>query len=541
LENLEKHFPDEKRIKEFRNDFDIRFSLSNNSVSTSNEKKKISFKITKPELKSFGMIAGIVLLVAFLAFGAFELIQHKVQHDKEAQINSLGNQVEALLNSSQPEKAQAILDVMKNVDPTNKLVISLSQKTDELLQINDQYLLAQKYINDNQFTKALTILQEIDAKSQDFKDVSILLEEVTNKVDSANALTEGTAAYKEGEWQAAIDNFEKVQELDPLYSDVAFREMLLNSYLHRIIQMLETSSSSMDDIVLAETYYRRAIAMVPQNKIYQAERENLQKVSRELLELKFAQTAYAMVSDPTQTLSSVNDALDYIKKSYNLDPSNTALQIEVNKMTLYQAGFQYFVEQDWTSAIQQLKALYTLDNNYANGLARQLLFESYIGRGQQNYNVGFYGDARLQFEAAEALVWNDGNMANLYVARVELAKTLGKLGLFQDGVEYFLYAVQSISYLQFSSTAPDAVAKIADAENFNAVGDYEAAFKVLADVLSSDPFQFQITVQGLQGQCISMIAAQYHSSAQMIIRANHLTQQTILESSQQLVIPVFTQ
>jgi tetratricopeptide (TPR) repeat protein len=244
-----------------------------------------------------------------------------------------------------------------------------------------------------------------------------------------------------------------------------------------------------------------------------------------------------MIADPSQTLAIVNEALSYMKKAANLDPANLTLQNEVNKMTLYQAGVQYYVNMDWSSAVQQFSALVSMDNEYGDGMARQFLFESYIGRGVQFYNVGFFGDARLQFEAAEALMWDEENAADLYIARVELGRTLAKLEEYKDASSYFKYAVETIHYLRYSSISLEAVDGITTAINYHNIGQYEKACEGFIQVLKDDPFQKQITVDGDEGQLLAAIAEQYNSTAQMIIRANLLTQQTVLTSDQELVIP----
>lgn len=539
LDKLEKQYPNEKRLKEFKSDFDLQYTVSRNSAAAIKEKKKITFVSLKPKLKSIGVIASGAVILALLVFMIIVLIQQKTQREKIDQINSLSSQVETLLNSSQPEKAMTIIEVMQGIDPENESVIALAQRTNDLLMVEEQYQSVLEYIEAGDFSQAKVTLQQIQVRTANYKDVALLLDEVTKKVDLQDALSEGEQAFSNGDWQVAIDSLELVMTLDPTYSDQEFKDMLLNSYLHRIIQMLDSSTSSISDIDLAETYYKRALAMIPQSKAYQSERENLQKVSRNLLELQYAQTAYAMVADSAQTIATVNESLSYMKKAANLDPTNATLQDEVNKMTIYQAGVQYYINMDWSSAAQQFSALIAMDDGYAEGMARQLLFESYIGRGVQFYNIGFYSDARIQFEAAESLMWDENNVADLYIARVELGRTLTKLEDYKNASSYFKYAVESIHYLNFSSTALEAVDGVTTAINYHNIGQYEKACEEFILVLKDDPFQDQVEIKGDEGQLLAAIAKQYNSSAQMIIRANLLTQQTVLSSDQDLVIPTF--
>jgi hypothetical protein len=114
-----------------------------------------------------------------------------------------------------------------------------------------------------------------------------------------------------------------------------------------------------------------------------------------------------------------------------------------------------------------------------------------------------------------------------------------KLEDYKNASSYFKYAVETVHYLRFSSTALEAVDGITTAINYHDIGQYEKACEGFIQVLKDDPFQVQVTAKGEEGQLLAAIAEKYNSTAQMIIRANLLTQQTVLTSDQDLVIPTF--
>jgi len=96
--------------------------------------------------------------------------------------------------------------------------------------------------------------------------------------------------------------------------------MLINSYLHRVIQLLENDTTTLPELNQADMYYSRASAMIPPSDVYMYERENLKKASNDLLVVKYPQVAYQMITDPTQTLDTIDQARIYLPKSFNIGP-----------------------------------------------------------------------------------------------------------------------------------------------------------------------------------------------------------------------------
>jgi tetratricopeptide (TPR) repeat protein len=540
LEKLENKYPENRSLSGYREDLDLHSVIASENL--------LHVKKNKPEFhvhftRSILIIIVSVIFTLVIGFLAFILIRNHLQHvtleQKIEQINSLNIQVEALLNSGQPEKALEFVQIMKEIDPENPIVIEASAEVERLNKLNEEYLIAVEYLNQNRYEDALPLLEKINESEANFKDVPHLLESTTVNVEIARSLANGIKAYENKDWQDAIDNLERILELDPSNSDASIKDMLLSSYLKRIIQMLENDTTSIEDISAAETYYRRAIAMIPQSKVYLSERENLQKASRDLLQLKYAQTAYAAIENPAQTLSSVSDAVNFLKKASNLDSSNVALQTEVNKMVLYQAGFQYYLEMNWAAAIQQLTTLTMMEKTYANGYAEQMLYEAHMGRGLQYYNVGFYLDAQKEFEAAESLVLGKNNLLKRFSAELKIGSALWKMEKFEDSASYFEYAFLSINYENWGNEESDLVTGITDAINLYNVGSYKASSDKFVSLLPQVQSLFtekDVTFQ--QGTCYAMIAADYNSSVQEILTLNKLPQQTRSTADQILQIPV---
>ena len=541
LNNLLKKYPGNQRLNEFQRDFDFQYSFHRSSITSEKEGRK---KERSERVRKTGIMAGLVLVAVLVGVGIFAVIYSyttgRQQSLNQSQIELLGSQVQALLTSGQPEKAAEIMQQMKAIEPNNPQVVALGIKTDELLAVNDLYNQALDKINAGQDEEALTLLQQVQVQAPNFKDTSLLITQTTNRIQVKALTAAATQAYNESRWQEAIDGFEQVLALDPASQDAALKEQLLNSYLRRIIQMLESDQTTIDDIAKAELYYRRAIAMIPQSRTFSTERENLQKISSSLLEVKYSQTALALVEDPNQTPASIGQAVNYMSKAANLNPKNNLLKNEADKITMYQVAFKDYLQMDWSTAITQLIKLSGLDKNYANGLANVLLYESYIGRGNQYYSAGLYLDARKDYEAAETLAWELGskNSVKVFMVEMSLGNTLGQLRDYQNAASFFKYAVESVNYASRASGNADFVNNLASAGALYDSGAFKDAYDLYVKTLADKFALFsEIQVNTQEGTCLAFLANQYFSTAQAVMERNGMAKTTQVTVSEPLTIP----
>ena len=224
--------------------------------------------------------------------------------------------------------------------------------------------------------------------------------------------------------------------------------------------MLQNDSVTIDDVETAEGYYRKAVALIPQSREFASERENLQEVSSNLLQLKFAQTAKDILNDPNQTLSDVKKAASYLSKAASIDQTNSALQKDVKNVELYQVGFQDFINGDWIRAITNLSQLVDADTNFANGNAQVLLYEAYFELGQQYFSAGFYQDAINNLEQAEIVAWDGDNRLRLFQVQILLGDTFMKTNDIENAVSYYVYALNAINMEDKLASRPSqAIAK----------------------------------------------------------------------------------
>jgi tetratricopeptide (TPR) repeat protein len=483
ISTLNERYPGNSKLAECKKDFELQYGIINDLRLSSKEYNRKKFLgILKNLTIIVGLLIGAFLIIWYGSKAYLNIYQEKQRLDNANQINELSQQVEVLLSSDQPEKAQELIENMKGIDPTSPKIIELTQKTEELIEINNLYLGAVDMLKNGRNSDALSILMKIESDYPGYKDVPHLIDSANTEMKIAQALSSGIEAYNAGKWQEAMDAFEQVLALDPMNSDSNLKEMLTNSYLNLAVQM---------------------------------------------------------ITDPIQTVDSVNQAYIYMGKASSLNPKDTSLKAQVEKMGFYKSGFSDYIGMRWRSAIQQLTALGAMDEGYANGFARQILFEAHMVQGNQFYSAGAYANAINDFESAKTLALGKDNLLNFYLAEINLGRAQGQLKQYEDASAAYMNAIQSINYEQRGTASATFISDLSDAVALSKDGQFENSYNSFSETLAGDNNFFEIKmINARQGNCLALIAAHYQSSVQAILQQNKLPQQTIISTDQTLSIPV---
>ena len=314
LGKLEQKFPGHPKLLKFKDDLQMQLFLKTSAVTNKKEQEHRKRKVTIKK-GVFAIVSTIFLVTAiFVSYYFINKAATASQLEAEAiQLSSFQTQAEQLLLAGQPQPAAVIVEKMTAIDPEFEGLAELKSRTEDLLRLETDYKSALYLISENKNTEALVILNQIENEKPGMWDVSHQIELIEISLQIAKYMEEGNAAYQVERWDQVIAAYENALTLDPKLDDPMMKEQLLNAYLKKIIGMLQNENASIDDIEKAELYHRRAVAMIPQNKAFASERGNLQEVSSNLLELKFTQTARAILEDKNQTTTSIAKAVSYFK------------------------------------------------------------------------------------------------------------------------------------------------------------------------------------------------------------------------------------
>ena len=543
LESLILKFPDNQRLLEFKAAIEMQLTLQRIDSHDALLRRK---NLTRNILKNTLFV--LLLIIIGIAIVTRILVNYQIQIQKNAVaaqqvqaegLKTLGDQAKALIQAGKPEMALSIADKIEAVDPDFADIEIIRSDANALIQITRRYDEAILIMEQGQYEQALEMFQQIDRDAPLFRDVASRMETINTHLKVEQLVNEGNAAFEKEAWAIVISKFEEALELDPKINSEKIKQQLLSSYLHTVITTLNIDEPSIDEIQSAESYYHKALALIPQSKTYAGERENLQNLSVQLISTKYHQLAKMILADPNHNERMVATAVDYLNRALTLTPNDAQLNSEVGKAQIYLAALKNFSAGDWENAIDQLVALSAFDSSYPNGMGLQLLYESYRARGLRYFRGGFYLDARRNFEAAEILAYDQpDNKLRLFEIQVEIGKTLGKLDDFQNAASYFKYTFEMVNVSQIASNYPDFVNAVQQADSlFNQAmyyDSYAAYIEVLKDV---HPLYVYESVPVAGGESLAFLASKYHSTMQAIRVQNNLGDSASIQYATILSIP----
>lgn len=537
---LEKRYPGYPELMKFKDDLQLKLSLKTMAVQEKQQQKDTKRKATL-NLGAFAIIGTfIVMVVFFISF--FNLQKNEISSElkvKTAQLTSLYNQADQLLLAGKPQPVVEILAKIKYLDPQYAQLDALTLRTADLLQVEAKYQSALALITENKSPQALVLFQEIESGHPGMWDVRQQIASIQNSTDVETYINEGRSAYQENDWLKVINSYENAMVIDPYLDDPEMKEQLLRSYLNMIISLLQDENATIEEMENAEQYYRKALAMIPQNKDFASERGDLTDVSSNMLAGKYAQAAKALLEDKDQNVNSIAKAVSYLSSAANIVPGNNTLQAELKNARLYQVAFNNFVDMDWASAITDLNQLFSADANYADGNVGILLYEAYYALGKQLFLAGNYQDALTNLEQAETLARQDGaNLLKLFQVQVMLGDTFGKLEDYQNAVSYYKTSLDAIQMLPRLTSYPDVAISFYQANDLAVNGDFYPAFSAYQEGFTGTNVMYTATEKGIKdGACLAFFAHENNSTLDAVLQANELPYSTVITFGRSLSIP----
>lgn len=540
LSSLLEKYPAEEKLLTFQQTLEMQISLKGLSATQLKKEKRAK---TRRSLKLSAFTIVSILLVIAIFTGSYLFLNQFAQKQSSISTSKIimdyQSQVQQLLISGQPQIAIIIIDKMKTIDPSYEGLLGLETEANTLLSLETKYQVGLGLIEAKNYSEALKTMMEIETERKGLWDVSRRIVFLETEIRVQQLKTEGNRAYQQNDWTGVIDAYEQALALDPKLDDAVMKEQLLNSYLRRIIQLLESNSTSIEDIDKAENYYRKASSMIPQSRAFANERENLQEISSNLLQLKFTQTAKNLLLAKEQNLGTISDAVSYLSKAANLDPKNSTLQNDLRNAQLYQIAFQNYYEMNWDPAITNLTQLIGYDPNFSDGNAELLLFESYLMLGRQYTNFGLFQDARRNLEQAEIISFgNKQNKLRIFEVQTLLGDVIGKSGDYQNGVSYYQYALNLVNIYSFAASNVELNSKLAIADAQAAQGLFAEALssyqQVAIEFWKSIPF---VELEIEDGSCLAFFADTHRSTTYSILTMNNLPETTVLSFGRKLKVP----
>jgi len=504
---LLKQFPLERELKNLRKDINIRAKMDGEEVSDDaiyNRQRMLKLSIRA------GAIFAAAILIVFTFSSFSSVIQEKLQFARTAieqevqsiELASKYRDAQALLQADRPDEAYVLLqDILARGGDFPGLQDTLTNATSSS-NLKTKYEEALRLLDIQNLTASRTLLDEISLESPNYRDVPVLI----SNLEGMSALTElyeqTTVHFEAEQWEQAVTGFETLRSMDPSFQGEQVLDQLFHSYVNAARTVLADREDSLEALGTAENYFRKALAMRPQNPEIKSERE----LAR-----------------------------------------------------LYIDAQADFLSGQWSDVITSLEVVHSKETGYAVGAALQTLYEAYVARGDNRLAAGEYEYALSDFQRAVILAEQDPEaVLRLYEAQLKVAEAQGAQSNYEAAVLLYRSAVE-LSQLKDRAKQSDLtqLALLEEAEYFATSGNFSVSYERYRSALgivqgnyclSFEPYQealhFNSFIQSMQkhvvetGEYLTLIANRYHSTVCAIVLANEISDPNTIFLGQELLIPV---
>ena len=545
LAEVEKRFPLDVELRTLRQEMQVRARVETYEVEDQqrDSRKKLIFIGTRVAL---GLL--LVLVVWFAAASYYRWVQQRWQ-TAQADINAQVEAIEAnlkyrnaqdLLKVGQADQALQMLEELAATNPELEGLEIYLNDAKTLKEVSQRYAQALELMKGGDQKAALLIFQQIEEERPQYRDVALQIQTLESKVELSDIMQQGDTAYANADWVTAVTAYEAIRMVDSSYEKSHIEAQLFQSYLKAAEDVLDEPEPTLEALQTAESYFSLALSLRPQDSTTLSQRSAVRKSIETRLVNKYLADAEAALTENADSLTALRTAQLYFVKALEIKPDDPTVLLKFRMAQNYLAGIDAFAKNDWDTVILKMEEVVGQDQGYANGTARQALYEALILRGDDYTAAGEYVLALTYYQRAVVLTrMMPEATTTVFEAQTRIAEAQGLMGNYADAVYIYQAALEnaglrSIIYYSDTSLAKD----LRSAESYSISNDFRNAFNLYRKIMqdwvmaaSSDTY----TVQA--GDYLPMLARRYNTTVNAILAANGLTAQIQLQPDTLLVIP----
>jgi len=347
-------------------------------------------------------------------------------------------------------------------------------------------------------------------------------------------------AYADVNYTEAIGNYEQIRSIDIGYQQDIVEEHLFDSYIKAAEEIIAQDTESLDALNLAETYFRKALSLRPQDPETRVRRAKAREAFEGRLANSFVQAAQNALIGQADSLEALSAAEDYLNKAVDLQPNDQSIRVQRDLAVKYLDAMEKFAASAWDDVILQLSDVVLADPDYADYTAAQALYEAYMARGRSNLAAGLFEIAMEDLQQAVVLAREIPNATlQEFEAQVQIADVYGLEGEYDTAVQVYRTAIELSDFGQLAiQNKPELVDPLNYSSFLADNGNYKASYSSYREVLrqSLDVYD-TVTHQVGSGDYLPQLARKYNTTVQAILDANKVKSATALTTTQ-LIIPV---
>ena len=270
LRTMQAKYPDAKELEYIMNDALFKADLEANWGKKVKGRRSAGFPI-----RTLLLIIP-VLLVAVIVYGAYwQINRTQLAAALEAERTALFAQANSAFQAGEYDQAaelfgQLLADNPNDADALQGQDASVRQK--ELLA---DYASAIDTLAAGNVVQALDLLGALNVKSPGYRDVAALIAQLEDASKVEQLYATADAAYTNEQWTTAIKSYEQLRQIDSTYESATVISHLKDAYMRAGTAIVTHSTTDVNELALAQTYFRKILKLETGQPIAKTENELL--------------------------------------------------------------------------------------------------------------------------------------------------------------------------------------------------------------------------------------------------------------------------
>jgi tetratricopeptide (TPR) repeat protein len=545
IETLMQAYPLESDLRSLRQEMILRAKVdTDEKVAKSYARRRRSRDL----IVRAAIVSVLVIIAIFVATSYASWFQDQAALAKQAvdsqvvlvelQVNM--RDAQSYLGAGMTDSALDLLEKIEVIKPDFPELAQTIEQARRQKAFDEQYAEAMILIEQDQLDAALIILQEIESQEPYYRDVKSQIKQIQDETVLGEQLLEADAYFENESWEEAANAYYNLYALNPDFETAHVEDRLFTSYVNSAEEKLN-NSDSLESIQSVEEYFRRALALRPQDLDVKDKQSQVRSMIEEKLFWSFVQAAQTAIAEEPNSLEALKVANRYFSEALALRPNDPEITLQRELAHQFLGGMDDFVSSSNSSAIEKLEFVYSQDPGYINGTARQTLYEAYVARGDNAMAIGDFDSALEDFQRAAVIANEDPtSRARLYEIQLKIAEAQGLMGDFESAVRLYAAAILIGDLQARAATYSSAMAAaLANASQFEGQGNFREAFRSYREAITWATQVFDVVVHVVESDdYLSQLALDYNSTVSLIAAANNLANPNIIIPGQELLIPI---
>ena len=545
IEKVMESYPLEPELRSLRQEMIIRAKVDADEKADNAASRKRRFRNLAIRGSVIAILAILAIFVAQTYSSWFETQVASAQQEVQYQmlrfdLDNKMSYAKDYVRAGQAAPALELLDEIEEIDSDYPEIESTRQEAFKLQALEEKYLDALNLIEAGDLNGALVVLEEIESQEPYYRDVKNRILQIQDQTLLGEQLREADQLFADEQWEEAVEAYYSMYSLNPDYQTAHVEDRLFSSYVNAAETLLN-SSDTIEAIEKVEDYFQRALALRPQEPEVKDKQARVRSMIEERLFRSYVFLAQQAILNEPNPLEGLNIADRYFTEALRLKPNDPEISIQRELAHQFVLGQDNFLTSAYGDTITNMEFVISQEPGYANGAARQTLYEAFVARGDSAMAIGDFDSALEDFQRAAVIANEDpSSTGRLYEIQMRIAEAQGLLGDYDSAVRLYQSAIAMAGLQARANQYSSAMAAaLVSADEFATQGNLREAFRNYREAVTWATQVFDVVVHVVTSDdYLSQLALDYNSTVNLIATANNLANPNIIIPGQELLIPI---